>query len=102
MVRKLFLAYSLMHLCTAAMCDSLPPELVPRKGLPNFLLKKLKNPRDTLAIAYLGGSITEAERGWRFDQWCYFLHTNFYFINGLKKGRHMISIHCLPKPPISS
>lgn len=53
--------------------QTLPP-FVPRKGLPN-IYRKLSGGKE-VTIAYLGGSITEAAKGWR-DQSAYKLREKF-------------------------
>ncbi len=64
------------------------PEFNQREGLPNFF-KKIKSGKE-VAVAYLGGSITEADKGWRdltFD-WLksYYSKTKFRQINATIGG----------------
>ena len=40
-------------------------DIIKRNGLGNFAWKLKHNTNDTLTIAYFGGSITQAENGWR-------------------------------------
>ncbi|WP_423146621.1 SGNH/GDSL hydrolase family protein [Rubrolithibacter danxiaensis] len=61
---KVFYLLFLLFIGPIAQAQKLPPEFIPRKGLPNFLYKVQKS-TDTVTIAYLGGSITEAHNGWR-------------------------------------
>lgn len=63
MLRILFIS-CLIHFYVESKANILPPELIARKGIPNFLWK-LKHKKDTVTVAYLGGSITEADNGWR-------------------------------------
>ena len=62
MLKVLFICLCALHV--SAQSVDLPEELIARKGLPNFL-RKLQHSHDTITIAYLGGSITAANNGWR-------------------------------------
>src|SRR4051794_5378254 len=61
---RLFLVCFTLQVCVTTHASTLPEEFTARKGLPNFLWKLLHT-KDTVTIAYLGGSITEAKNGWR-------------------------------------
>lgn len=61
---RLLLISCILHMHIASKAATLPEEFVARKGLPGFLWK-LQHSRDTVTVAYLGGSITEAKNGWR-------------------------------------
>ena len=62
MLKVLLICLCALHV--SAQSVDLPEELIARKGLPNFL-RKLQHSHDTITIAYLGGSITAANNGWR-------------------------------------
>jgi len=80
---------------------NIPDELRIRDGLPNFFAK-LKT-KDTVSIAYVGGSITEAN-GWReksFD-WFKSQYTNVHFIqvNAAISGTGSDYAACRIKPDV--
>ncbi len=60
---KNLLFFLLFQLSAGA--QNLPNDVTVRKGLPNFSWKLKHNMGDTVRIAFLGGSITQAENGWR-------------------------------------
>ena len=65
--RKIVFFILLLGCCASALQAQkiLNPILIQREGLPNLAAKLKSKPTDSLIIAFIGGSITEAQNGYR-------------------------------------